>query len=426
MSTPVCCSFCKRPRNEVKNLIAADSEEGPFICNRCVEMATKEMDAGARKGNFETKTKEEPLKTPKEIKTYLDDYVIGQEKAKTDVALAVYAHFKRRKVSKDGKIEIVVSDDGTKEEVEIEKSNILLLGPSGTGKTHIARSIARMLNVPFFVGDATKLTQAGYVGDDVETLLQGLIQEAQGDIQRAEWGIVVLDEIDKIAKKGGRDRAGYRDVTGEGVQQALLKLLEGSRVSVPRQGKAGMGTAYDTVDTRNILFICAGSFAGIEPIVSARLNKGASLGFGAKHRENIDKSKTYTSTCEDDLLEFGLIPEFMGRLPVLTTTLELTEDEMTRVLIEPRHSILKQFKALFQIDGVHLDFEQDVLRAIAREAKKRPTGARALRSIMEDTLRQLQFDIPGSNVERALITELSGKAVLTLREESQEPEAKQA
>jgi len=425
MSAPVCCSFCKRPRNEVKNLVAAHPDEGPFICNRCVETASKEIEAGARKGNFAAQPKEEPLKTPKEIKSYLDEYVIGQEKAKTDIALAVYNHFKRRKVLKDGKVEITVSG-GLKEEVEIDKSNILLLGPSGTGKTHISRSIARMLNVPFYVGDATKLTQAGYVGDDVETLLQGLIQDAQGDIQRAEWGIVVIDEIDKIARKGGRERAGYRDVTGEGVQQALLKLLEGSKVSVPRSGKNGMAAAYDTIDTRNILFICAGSFAGIEEIVSSRINKGASLGFGAKHRETIDKSKSYTVTSEEDLLEFGLIPEFMGRLPVLTTTLELTESEMIRVLTEPRHAIMKQFKALFQMDGVHLDFEEEVIRAIALEAKKRPTGARALRSIMEDTLRQLSYDIPGSNIERALITELSGKAVLTLREGNPENEAKQA
>jgi len=434
MSNPVKCSFCKRPRNEVKNLIAASPEDGPFICNRCVEMANKELEAGARKGNFEQKAKEEPLKTPKEIKAYLDEYVIGQDKAKTDIAIAVYNHFKRRK-AKEGKIEVdVVGPDGTssKEEVEIDKSNIILLGPSGTGKTHIARSIARMLNVPFFVGDATRLTQAGYVGDDVETLLQGLIQEAQGDLQRAEWGIVFLDEIDKIARKGGRDRAGYRDVSGEGVQQSLLKLLEGSKVNVPRGGKAGMMTTYDTIDTTNVLFIVAGSFAGIEPIIEQRINKGAKLGFGSQAREKIDQTKTYLSVTEEDLLEFGIIPEMMGRLPVLTTTVELTEDDMIKVLTEPRNSIVKQFRALFQMDnGIHLEFETDALRAVAREAKKRPTGARALRSIVELALRQIAYEVPNDTrgIERILVTEQTikdGSAVYTFREEDKGTQAKEA
>ena len=433
MSTPVKCSFCKRPRNEVKNLIAASPEDGPFICNRCIEMANKELEAGARKGNFEQK-KEEPLKTPKEIKAYLDEYVIGQDKAKTDLAIAVYNHFKRRK-AKEGKIEIdVAGPDGTscKEEVEIDKSNIILLGPSGTGKTHIARSIARMLNVPFFVGDATRLTQAGYVGDDVETLLQGLIQEAQGDLQRAEWGIVFLDEIDKIARKGGRDRAGYRDVSGEGVQQSLLKLLEGSKVNVPRGGKAGMMTAFDTIDTTNVLFIVAGSFAGIESVIEQRVNKGATLGFGSRSKEKLDQTKTYLSVTEEDLLEFGIIPEMMGRLPVLTTTVELTEEDMIKVLTEPRHSIVKQFRALFQMDnGIHLEFEPEALRAVAKEAKRRPTGARALRSIVEMALRQIAYEVPNDTrgIERILVTEQTikdGSAVYTFREEGEGTQAKQA
>lgn len=424
----VSCSFCKRPRNEVKNLIAANPDDGPFICNRCIETAAKELEAGAKRGGFEQKQKEEPLKTPKEIKAYLDEFVIGQDKAKRTIATAVYNHFKRRKL-KDAKPEVEV--DGRKEEVEIDKANILLLGPSGTGKTHIARTIARMLNVPFFVGDATRLTQAGYVGDDVETLLQGLVQDAHGDIERAQWGIVFLDEVDKIARSGGRDRAGYRDVTGEGVQQSLLKLLEGSKVNVPRAGKAGMMTAYDTVDTTNILFICAGSFAGIEPIVEKRLNKGTRLGFGSETRTKLDQTKTYLSASPEDLLEFGLIPEMLGRLQVLTTTVELDENDMIRVLTEPRNSIVKQFRALFQQDGLHLEFESDALRAVAREAKKRPTGARALRSIVEAALEQLMFELPGdSNVQRVLVTEKTietGVAVLTMREsEGEEGGAKRA
>lgn len=426
------CSFCDRPKNEVKNLVSG-KDDGPFICNRCIESAARELEAGAKKGGFETK-KEVVLRNPRETKAYLDDYVIGQEKAKTDVSIAVYNHFKRRKVH-DAKPEIEVN--GKKEAVEIDKSNILLLGPSGTGKTHIARAIARMLDVPFFVGDASRLTQAGYVGDDVETLLQGLVQEAQGDISKAEWGIIFLDEIDKIARKGGRDRAGYRDVSGEGVQQALLKLLEGSKVNVPRAGKnVGMGTVYDTIDTTNILFICAGSFAGIEPVIEARMNKGGSrVGFGAaKKRVELNQTETYLSVTEDDLLEFGIIPEMMGRLPVLTTTVELTEEEMIRVLVEPKNSIVKQFRALFSLESVDLEFSPEALSAIAVEAKKRPTGARALRSIVESALRQLSFNLPGDTrgVVRCLVTDQTlktGEGLLTFREAgvaSEEATPKQA
>jgi len=774
MPSPIKCSFCGRPRNEVKNIIAADSEAGPFICNRCVETAANEIKAGAKRGGFEQK-KEDPLRKPREIRDYLDQYVIGQDQAKVDIAIAVYNHFKRRKL-RDAKPE-----DGI-DLVEIEKSNILLLGPSGchrkgqlvlmydgtlkavenvqvgdqlmgpdstprnvlelhrgveemveivplkgepwvvnrghiltlvrtcynggsgyrpvnevkdvplrdwlgwsrtqksvhklfrvpvefkaqeelpldpyflgvllgdgslgvtprvttedpeileetrrqaanfglvvsiydyneekcpsyalckvegpgglqdeasrnpiaqrlagldllevtgeskfiphcykvssradrlailaglldtdgsldedgcgfdfinkskelvddlafiarslgfacypqpcvkgcqtgvegiyyrmfisgdvaeiptkverkkalarkaiknvlrtgfktrdlppeeyfgfvldgdhryllddftvthnTGKTHIARTIARMLQVPFHVGDATRLTQAGYVGDDVETLLQGLVLDAGGDIERAQWGIIFLDEVDKIARGSGRDRAGYRDVSGEGVQQSLLKLLEGSRVNVPRGGgKAGMMMAYDTIDTTNILFICAGSFAGIEPIVAQRVNKGsARLGFGANtEKKKLDLSASYLAANEDDIMEFGIIPEMMGRLPVITTTIELSEDEMIRVLTEPRNSIIKQVKSLFQMDGVCLDFTEDALRAIAREAKKRPTGARALRSIVEKTLKTFAYDTPSNEtIERILVTEDTvngGQGVITLREQRAE------
>ena len=279
-----------------------------------------------------------------------------------------------------------------------------------TGKTELARSIAKMLNVPFYVGDATRLTQAGYVGDDVESLLQGLIQAADGDIERAQWGIIFLDEIDKLARKSGRGATGFRDVTGEGVQQALLKLLEGSKVVVPRgmNAKAVVagGGGADVIDTGNILFIGAGSFAGIEEIIGQRLNKGTGIGFGKDTAKKLDNSTIYKAVTEDDVLEFGLIPEIMGRLPVLTTTIDLTDDEMVRILTEPKNAIIKQFQALFSMDNVDLQFDEGALQAIGREAKKRPTGARALRSIVESILRPYSFDTPtDSTIEAIRITE---------------------
>ncbi len=401
------CSFCGKAKNEVKSIITSafkggsggDSEiQKVAICNYCivkVEAAFKE----GTKVKVDPAIKEpEPLKKPKEIRAFLDEYVISQPKAKVDLSTAVYNHFKRREAAKTRK-------GGA---TEIDKANILLLGPTGTGKTMLARTLARMLKVPFYVGDATGLTQAGYVGNDVESLLQGLLADAEGDIERAEWGIVYIDEFDKIARSSGRERGGFRDVSGEGVQQALLKLLEGSKVSVPRGGNknvSGMG-ASDLLDTTNVLFICAGSFAGIEDIIRKRLAPKAALGFGAADTKKMTETEIYRQASPADVLEFGIIPEMKGRLPIMTSTYDLGEDEMVQVLVEPKNSIIKQVQALMDMDNVILTFEEAALRAIAKEAMKHPMGARGLRSIVEKTMADLFYEIPSDpTVRSVMITE---------------------
>lgn len=377
------CGFCNRARNEVKNLVSG-SDDGPFICDRCIRDSAKALEVQALADKAQG---EAPLKKPKEIKALLDEHVIAQDRAKIDMAVAVYQHYKRRDATKSGLVP---------EGIEPQKSNILLMGPSGTGKTELARTVAKMLNVPFYVGDATRLTQAGYVGDDVETILQGLVQAADGDVERAQWGIIFLDEIDKLARKSGRGATGYRDVTGEGVQQALLKLLEGSNVVVPQgMGRQVFANSPSTsINTSNILFIGAGSFAGIEEVIEKRVNKSSSIGFGAVDRKKLSLTDVYSQVTEEDVLEFGMIPELMGRLPIITTVLELTEEEMVRILTEPKNALVRQFQALYQMDGINLQFDEDALKAIGREAKRRPTGARALRSIIEESLRQYSFDLP--------------------------------
>lgn len=399
------CSFCGKPRNEVKRLI---SVEAASICEGCIVACVETL--GQDPQAHEKRADEPPLLKPKEIFAYLDDYVIAQTDAKKDVAVAVYNHYKRREALRKG---IRLPQD-----VEVQKSNLLLLGPTGTGKTQIARSIARMLKVPFFNADCTKFTSAGYVGDNVESMLQGLLADCGGDTERAEWGIVFMDEFDKMARKSGRSATGFRDVSGEGVQQALLKMLEGTKMTVPRGQGSVISLHNDLFDTTNVLFICAGSFAGIEEVVKARVNKSNRMGFGASARQDLSENEVYQSIEEADILEFGIIPELLGRIPVHTSTLPLTDEEMLRILTEPKDALVKQFRALFGLDKIDLVFDDDALRAIGQEAKKRPTGARALRSIMERVLKPYAYECPSDPTIRQVritkaVVERKGEAEIT-------------
>lgn len=399
------CSFCGKPKNEVKKLVSGGTA---LICDGCIVACVEAL--GQDPQAHEKRSDEPPLLKPKEIFAFLDDYVIAQTDAKKDVAVAVYNHYRRREAIRKG---IRLPDD-----VEIQKSNILLLGPTGTGKTQIARAIARMLKVPFFNADCTKFTSAGYVGDNVESMLQGLLADCGGDTDRAQWGIVFMDEFDKMARKSGRGATGYRDVSGEGVQQSLLKMLEGTKMTVPRGQGSVISEHNDLFDTSNVLFICAGSFAGIEEVVKIRVNKGNRVGFGAQARKELSENEVYQSIEEVDILEFGIIPELLGRIPVHTSTLPLTDGEMVRILTEPKDAIVKQFKALFGLDKVDLVFDEAALIAIGREAKKRPTGARALRSIVERVLKPYSYECPSDPTIRQVritteVVEGKGEALIT-------------
>jgi ATP-dependent Clp protease ATP-binding subunit ClpX len=381
----VTCSFCNRPRNEVKALVPSRDNK-TFICDGCLREGTRTLSAPKGKDD----AADAPLPKPNEIIARLHEYVIGQNMAKGHVAAAVYEHYKRRDALRRGFI-----FDG--QPVEIEKSNILVTGPTGSGKTQMARTIARLLRVPLHVGDATRITQAGYAGDDPETLIQGLLEKCAWDVEKAKWGMIVIDEIDKLARKSGREVAGYRDVSGEGVQQALLKIIEGGEVTVSRGLGARIGDPTKEAivfDTSNVLFICMGSFAGIDNLVGKRLNQDVRLGFGGMLRTEFQHKELYGQITDEDLIEFGIIPELVGRLPVLTSTLPLEEDELVRILTEPKDAITRQMQALYAMEGVDLQFDDAALLTIARKAKQRPTGARALRGILKALFLPYDLEIP--------------------------------